>query len=342
MESQISNLKSEVPVREAQIVEREMEMIDPHKLIVFRNVSKFYGEILGVNRVNLTIAPGITSFVGPNGSGKTTLMNLMTGLIQPTRGEIRVLGVAPEDPQEMFRIVGYCGQFDSFPRGMTGFDFIFSFLLVDGLPKKEAEAKAWRAIERVDLVEAAHRKVAGYSKGMRQRIRLAQSIAHEPKVMILDEPLNGLDPMARAETARLFRQLAKEGLHLIVSSHILHELDEMSDRVVLINNGYILAEGGIGGVREEMEEHPMQILIRCDRPQEFAARVFASDHIVEAQMHKDKQGLFIKTSNADEFYLMLNRIVAEGGMSVESVAPVDDNLNAVYHYLIGSGAGSQT
>jgi ABC-2 type transport system ATP-binding protein len=318
----------------------ETPQLDRDQLIIFEDISKFYGEILGVNRVNLTIAPGITSLVGPNGSGKTTLMNLMTGLIQPTRGRLSVLGMTPDNPQEMFRRVGYCGQFDSFPRGATGYDFIYSFLLVHGYPKKEAEAKTWRAIERVDLVEAAHRKVAGYSKGMRQRIRLAQSIAHEPAVMILDEPLNGLDPMARAETTRLFRQLSKEGLHLIVSSHILHELDEMSDRVVVINNGYIMAEGGIGGVREEMEEHPMQIMVRCDRPQEFAARLFSSDNVVEAQLHKDKQGVFVKTRNADAFYLLLNRIVAEGAVNIESVAPVDDNLNAVYHYLIGSSGAN--
>lgn len=342
MESQLSNLESRTPALKPQALPLEPEPIDPGHLIVFRNVSKFYGEILGVNRVNLTIAPGITSLVGPNGSGKTTLMNLMTGLIQPTRGEIRVLGVAPDDPQRLFRFVGYCGQFDSFPRGMTGYDFVHSFLLVQGHPKKEAETMTWRAIERVDLVEAAHRKVAGYSKGMRQRIRLAQSIAHEPSVIILDEPLNGLDPMAREETKRLFRQLAKEGLHLIISSHILHELEEMSDTIVLINNGYILAEGGISNVREEkMEEHPMQIMIRCDRPAEFASRIFASDSVVEAQLHEDKHGLFIKTRNADAFYMVLNRMVAENGFNVESVAPVDDNLNAVYHYLIGSGGGGQ-
>ncbi|HQR35372.1 MAG TPA: ABC transporter ATP-binding protein [Blastocatellia bacterium] len=342
MESQISNLESQTPVLKSPFAPSVMEAIDPSHLIVFRDVSKFYGEILGVNRVNLTIAPGITSLVGPNGSGKTTLMNLMTGLIQPTRGEIRVLGVVPDDPQSMFRFVGYCGQFDSFPRGMSGYEFIYSFLLVQGHPKKEAEAMTWRAIERVDLVEAAHRKVAGYSKGMRQRIRLAQSIAHDPAVIILDEPLNGLDPMARDETKRLFRQLAKDGLHLIISSHILHELEEMSDTIVLINNGYILAEGGVSSVREEkMEEHPMQIMIRCDRPAEFASRIFASDSVVEAQLHEDKHGLFVKTRNADAFYMLLNRMVAENGFNVEAVAPVDDNLNAVYHYLIGSGGGGQ-
>jgi ABC-2 type transport system ATP-binding protein len=249
--------------------------------------------------------------------------------------------VAPSNPQELFRKVGYCGQFDSFPKGMTGYEFVKSFLLVHGMPRKEAEEKTWRAIERVDLIEAAHRKVAAYSKGMRQRIRLAQSIAHEPWVMILDEPLNGLDPMARAETIRLFRQLAQGGQLLIVSSHILHEVDKMSDRVVLINNGYILAEGGVLGVREEkLEEHPMQIMIRCDRPQEFAARVFVSDSVVEATLHQDRQGLFIKTRNADAFYQLLNRVVVENGINIELVSPVDDDLNAVYHYLIGSNGGS--
>jgi len=311
------------------------------QMIVFEDVSKFYGEILGVNRVNLSIAPGITSLVGPNGSGKTTLMNLMTGLIQPTRGRLSMLGISPTRPEEFFRQVGYCAQFDSFPKGLTGYEFIKSLLAVHGYPRKEAEELTWKALERVGLTEAAHRKVAGYSKGMRQRVRLAQAIAHEPAVMILDEPLNGLDPMARAEVIRLFRQLAKEGLHLIISSHILHEVDMMSDSVVLLNNGYVVAEGDIHGVRDEMEEHPIQILIRCDRPSILAARVFEQDNVVEARLHEDRQGLFVKTRDADQFYLLLNRVVIENEFNVESVAPVDDDLNAVYQYLIGSNGGSK-
>jgi ABC-2 type transport system ATP-binding protein len=307
------------------------------QVIVFDDVSKFYGEILGVNRVNLQIEPGITSLVGPNGSGKTTLMNLMTGLIRPTRGRVSILGTTGAQPEELFRKVGYCSQFDSFPRGMTGYDFIYSYLRVHGHTSGVAQEMAWKALHRVDLLEAAHRKVAGYSKGMRQRVRLAQSIAHSPAVMILDEPLNGLDPIARAETIRLFKQLSSEGLHLIISSHILHEVDTMSDRVILLNNGYVVAEGEIHGVRSEMEEHPMQILIRCDRPTSLAARVFEQDSVVEARIHKDRQGLFVKTRDADAFYLLLNRIVMEGDLKVESVSPVDDDLLAVYQYLIGSG-----
>ena len=310
------------------------------QLIIFDNVSKFYGEILGVNRVNLQIAPGITSLVGPNGAGKSTLMNLMTGLLRPTRGKITLLGIPTDQPEQLFRKVGYCTQFDSFPRGLTGREFLNSFLLVHGFDRKRANELSQQALERVNLVEAADRKVAGYSKGMRQRIRLAQSIAHEPLVLILDEPLNGLDPMVRAETIALFRKLAAEGLHLIISSHILHEVDMMSDRVVLLNNGYIVAEGNIHGVRDEMEEHPMQILIRCDQPARLAAYVFAQNHVVEAKLHDDRRGLFVKTRDADGFYLLLNRAVAEGEVNVESIAPVDDDMSAVYQYLIGTTGGS--
>jgi ABC-2 type transport system ATP-binding protein len=315
-------------------------MSSTDQLIIFDSVSKFYGEILGVNRVNLQIAPGITSLVGPNGAGKSTLMNLMTGLLRPTRGSISILGIPTDHPEHLFRRVGYCTQFDSFPRGATGREFINSFLLVHGYDRKQANDLSQLAIERVNLVDAADRKVAAYSKGMRQRIRLAQSIAHQPAVLILDEPLNGLDPMVRAETIALFRKLASDGLHLIISSHILHEVDVMSDRVVLLNNGYIVAEGNIPGVRDEMEEHPMQILIRCDQPAKLAAYVFAQDHVVEARLHEDRRGLFVKTRDADRFYLLLNRAVAEGQVNVESVAPVDDDLSAVYQYLIGTTGGS--
>ena len=305
--------------------------------IVFNNVSKFYGEILGVNRVTLAIPPGITSLVGPNGAGKTTLMNLMTGLLRPSRGTVNVLGIPTDRPADLFRKVGYCSQFDSFPRGLTGRELIDSFLAVSGFPKQLTPDLTNKALERVDLLDAADRKIGAYSKGMRQRVRFAQSIAHQPSVLILDEPLNGLDPMVRAETIALFKQLAAEGLHLIISSHILHEVDMMSDRVILLNNGYVVAEGAIHGVRDEMDiEHPMQILIRCDKPSVLAARMFRSNHLVEARVHDDRHGLFVKTRAPDQFYLMLNEVVAEGEIEIESIAPVDDDLSAVYEYLIGS------
>lgn len=307
--------------------------------IVLDNVSKFYGEVLGVNRIHLRIPPGITSLVGPNGSGKTTLMNLMTGLIRPTRGEIRILGLRPDQPDELFRLVGYCTQFDSFPKGFTGYQFIYSYLRLFGYDATKSERLAWQAIERVNLVEPANRKIAGYSKGMRQRIRLAQSLCHDPRVLILDEPLNGLDPLVRAETIALFRDFAAQGRHVIISSHILHEVDMISDQVILLSNGYVVAEGQIHGVRDEIEEHPMQILIRCRRPGPLAARLFEEDHVVEVRMHGDGRGLLVKTRDADSFYRMLNRVALQGaaqGIDIETVAPTDDDVNSVYEYLIGS------
>jgi len=308
--------------------------------ITFENVSKFYGEVLGVNRVNLSLPPGVTSLVGPNGSGKTTLMNLMTGLIRPTQGSIKILGMTADNPQEFFRHVGYCTQFDSFPKGVTGFEFVYRSLLLHGLSKMEAGTLAEEAIDRVNLGEAAGRKVAGYSKGMRQRIRLAQAIAHHPTVLVLDEPLNGLDPMARAECMALFAALGKEGLHVIISSHILHEVDKISDQVVLMSFGYVVAEGKIHGVRREVKDHPMQILIRCARPSMLASRIFTQDSVVEAKLNNDGKGLLVRTRDADQFYLLLNRIVLEENIGLEAVAPADDDVNSVYQYLIGSDGGS--
>lgn len=308
--------------------------------IVFDNVSKFYGEVLGVNRVNLDIAPGITGLVGPNGSGKSTLMNLMTGLIRPTQGRVSVLGHTADEPEGLFRHVGYATQFDSFPRGMTGYQLIYSYLRVHGYSHGDADALTMQALRRVNLVEAKDRRVEGYSKGMRQRIRLAQALAHEPRVLVLDEPLNGLDPMARAEVIELFEEFARAGQHLIVSSHILHEVDLISDRVILLNSGYVVAEGEIEGVRTEIHERPVQVFVRCDRPALVASQVFSHDHVVEAKIHEDQGGLSVRTRDSDGFHLLLNRLVLEHGLTVEAVGPEDEDVQAVYDYLIGGTGGA--
>ena len=311
-------------------------MSETNDRIVFEDVSKFYGEVLGVNRINLSIPPGITTLVGPNGSGKTTLMNLMTGLVQPSSGRISVMGLSPSNATEFFRNVGYCTQFDFFPRGLAGWEFVFDSLMLHGMDEGDAFRLAMEAIERVRLGDAAGRKIAGYSKGMRQKIRLAQAIAHHPRVLVLDEPLNGLDPMARAESIALFEELGRQGMHLLISSHILDEVDRISDRVVLITGGYLIAQGNIHQVRQEVRDKPMQVLIRCDRPELLASRMFAVDHCVEARVHADGKGVFLRTGDIDQFYSMLNGIAAEGLVKIDAVAPADDDANAIYQYLIGS------
>jgi ABC-2 type transport system ATP-binding protein len=311
-------------------------------LITFTNVSRFCGEVLGINKVSLSVPPGVTSLVGPNGSGKTTLMNLMTGLIRPTQGEISVLGVRPDNPEKLCRLVGYCSQFDAFPKGISAYQFVYSYLLMYGFPKLESEKRALSALQMVGLLDAANRPVGSYSKGMRQRARLAQAIAHDPKVIILDEPLNGLDPLARAEAIALFEQWGKEGRHVIVSSHILHEVDRISDQVILLSHGYVVAEGEIQGVRSEVKEQPMQILVRCDRPHLLASHLFQEDHAVEAKLSADGKGLLLRTKDADSFYLLLNRVILDNGLEIESVAPADDDVNSVYQYLIGGFAEGGT
>jgi ABC-2 type transport system ATP-binding protein len=309
--------------------------------IVFDNVSRFYGEVLGINKVSLSIPPGITSLVGPNGSGKTTLMNLVCGLIRPTQGQISVLGVSPTHPEQLCRMVGYCAQFDAFPKGLTGYQFIYSFLLMFGYLPAECDQRTRNSLELAGLMDAANRPVAAYSKGMRQRVKLAQAIAHDPTVIILDEPLNGLDPLARAEAIALFRQWGDKGCHVLVSSHILHEVDRISDQVVLLSQGYVVAEGQIHSVRSEVKEQPMQILVRCDRPALLASRLFLQDHVVEAKIAADGKGLLLRTRDADGFYLLLNRVILDSGLEVESVAPADDDVNSVYQYLIGAEGAAQ-
>jgi len=311
-------------------------MSESSATITFANVSRFYGEVLGINKVSLAIPPGITSLVGPNGSGKTTLMNLVTGLIRPTQGEISVLGVPPNHPEKLCRLVGYCAQFDAFPKGMTGYQFIYSFLRMYGWSNQECDQRTQSSLQLVGLQDAANRHVGAYSKGMRQRVKLAQAIAHDPQVVILDEPLNGLDPLARAEALALFRQWGDQGRHVIVSSHILHEVDRISDQVILLSQGYVVAEGQIHSVRSEVKEQPMQIEVRCDRPGMLASRLFLQDHVVEAKVSPDGKGVLLRTKDADGFYLLLNQVILDSGLEVESVAPADDDVNSVYQYLIGA------
>jgi ABC-2 type transport system ATP-binding protein len=302
--------------------------------VVFEEVSKFYGEVLGVNRVTLNIPPGITSLVGPNGSGKTTLMNLMTGLIHPEQGRILMRGISPRNPETLMRITGYATQYDTAPRWATGFTFITTGLMLFGYGRAEAEQKAWKALERVSLTDAANRKVAGYSKGMRQRVRLAQAIAHDPEVLVLDEPLNGLDPLVRAETIALFRTWANEGKHVILSSHVLQEVDLISDQVVLIANGMIIAEGTIRAVRDEIQEHPSQYVIRCRSASDVASRLFREDHITEIKLNDDRMGLLVLTRDREQLARALGRVAADG-IRIDGVVPADENVDALYEYLIG-------
>ena len=314
------------------------------------NVSKFYGEVLGVNRVSLAFEPGITGLVGPNGAGKSTLMNLVAGLTRPSRGTITVLGASADDPQTFYRRLGYCTQYDAFPPALTGRALVTAFLRMHGFDRQSAGEMAARALHRLGLDAAAERPVEAYSKGMRQALKLAQAISHGPAVLILDEPLNGLDPQVRVEAIELFRDFAARGAHVLVSSHILHELDAISDRVVFLDAGYVRAEGEVASIRSELARaatpdsvprHPIGVTIRCDRAAHVAAALFGLDRIVEARLHDDGGGLLARTRDADAFYLALGKMVCEEGVRIDAVAPADESVAAVYDVLIdGAGGGA--
>ena len=301
--------------------------------ISLKDVSKFYGDFLGVNCISLNIEPGVIGLVGPNGAGKSTLMNLIAGLITPTRGSIIVNGVTSAQPEAFYQHLGYCSQYDSFPARITGYDFVLNTLLVHGYKKKIAKQLTEQTLEQVSLTEAAFRSVDSYSKGMRQRIKLAQSICHQPDILILDEPLNGLDPMARAQVIELFRRLAHEGKIVLISSQILHEVDLISDRVILLNSGYLVAEGDLSDIQSETGE-PMKIFIRSGDASHIASKAFDFSHVVEVQLHFDRQGLFIRSSDADAFFLDLNRLVIQEGWAIESMGPADETIEALYQNLI--------
>ena len=307
--------------------------------IVLRDVSKFYGEVLGINRVQLDLPPGLTGLVGPNGAGKSTLMHLMTGLLRPSRGTVRVLGVDPADAARLNRIVGYCSQYDGFPDGATGLSFVADGLRLHGLERAAARSTALELLDTVGLADAARRRIAGYSKGMRQRVKIARAISHEPRVLVLDEPLNGLDPVGRAELTALFREWAADGRHVLVSSHILHEVDAVADTVVMIHGGSVVAEGTIRAVRSEITSEPIQVLVRCDRPGAIAAGAFGLPHVVEARILDGGEGVMLRTRDADALFAALPRLVLDTGAEVETVMPADEDVHAVYKYLIGDDGG---
>jgi ABC-2 type transport system ATP-binding protein len=301
--------------------------------IVIHDVSKFYGDVLGVNRVDLEIEPGITSLVGPNGSGKSTLMNLLAGLLRPTRGEISVLGLPVTRPQDLFRRFGYCTQYDSFPRGATGWQFVFSYLLLHGLDRGEAERLTARALERVGLVDSAHRRIGGYSKGMRQRIKLAQAIAHDPELLVLDEPLAGLDPLGRRRVIDVIRAWGREGRSVVVSSHVLHEIELMTSNILLLSNGRILAEGNVHQIRDLIDEHPHTVRITADDPRRLARRLLGYSHVIAMQLQDG--AVIAQTNRPDVFYTELTALAAGDEVgAVREVTSPDDNLHAVFSYLV--------
>jgi ABC-2 type transport system ATP-binding protein len=299
------------------------------------HLSKWYGQVIGLNDVTVTVPGGITGLLGPNGAGKSTFMKLITGQLKPSKGSITVLGEPIwNNPAQYFRI-GFCPEQDAFYERMTGREWVTALIRLNGLDEADAGAKAAKAIEAVELAEAADKKIGAYSKGMRQRIKMAQAIAHDPQLLILDEPLAGMDPIARRKTIRLIKDWGRTGKSIIVSSHILHEIESMTANILLINQGRILAEGNVHQIRDLIDEHPHTVYIKADRTRALAREFLAFDDVLSLKFEED--AVIVQTGRPDAFYARLTDMAASGEHGViHEVTSPDDNLQAVFRYLVKS------
>jgi ABC-2 type transport system ATP-binding protein len=302
-------------------------------IVTADHVSKWYGQVIGLNDVTVSVPPGITGLLGPNGAGKSTFMKLITGQLHPNKGSIKVLGEPIWRNPHLYFQIGFCPEQDSFYERMTGLEWVTALVRLNGLGEQEAAAAATRALTTVDLMEAANKKIGAYSKGMRQRVKLAQAIVHDPQLLILDEPLSGMDPLARRKTIRMIRDWARAGKSVIVSSHILHEIESMTGNILLINNGRILAEGDVHNIRDLIDEHPHTVYVRAENP-----RALARDFIdrTDVRSLKFEEGaVVIETGKPDAFYARVTELAASGDYgTIEEVTSPDDNLQAVFQYLV--------
>lgn len=302
-------------------------------IVEARQLSKWYGQVSGLNDVTAVIPPGITGLLGPNGAGKSTFMKLMTGQIKPSKGTVAVFGEPLWGNPGLYARIGFCPEQDAFYDRMTGLEWVTALVRLNGLDEGEAEAAARRALEKVELMDAAGKKIGAYSKGMRQRVKLAQALVHDPELLILDEPLTGMDPLMRRKTIRAIKEWARSGKHIIVSSHILHEIEAMTSNILLINNGRILAEGNVHAIRELIDTHPHTVYIRASDPRELARRFLAEDDVLSLRF--EAGAVVVETSKPDLFYARLTELAASGvAGSVDEVTSPDDNLQAVFRYLV--------
>jgi ABC-2 type transport system ATP-binding protein len=302
-------------------------------VIAADHVSKWYGQVSGLNDVTLTVPHGITGLLGPNGAGKSTFLKLITGQLKPSKGAIAVLGEPIWRNPALYRRLGFCPEQDAFYERMTGLEWVTALVRLNGVGEQAAADMARRALELVDLTAVGNKKIGAYSKGMRQRIKLAQAVAHDPEVLILDEPLSGMDPLARRQVIRLIREWAKTGKSVVVSSHILHEVESMTSNILLINQGRIVAEGNVHQIRDLIDEHPHTVSIKADRPRELAREFLAESDVLSLKF--EDGAMIVATAKPDRFYARLTALAASGELGVISeVTSPDDNLQAVFEYLV--------
>ena len=304
-------------------------------LVVADHLSKWYGQVIGLNDVSVTVPPGITGLLGPNGAGKSTFMKLITGQLKPSKGSIAVLGEPIWQNPGLYHRIGFCPEQDAFYDRMTGREWLTALVRLNGVTDKAAADLAMRAIEDVELADAADKKIGAYSKGMRQRIKMAQAFAHNPELLILDEPLSGMDPIARRKAIRMIKEWGRAGKSVIVSSHILHEIESMTANILLINQGRILAEGNVHQIRDLIDEHPHTVHIKAEQTRALAREFLGHDDVLSLKF--EEGAVVVQTGRPDAFYARLTDLAASGAHgAIHEVTSPDDNLQAVFQYLVKS------
>jgi ABC-2 type transport system ATP-binding protein len=299
--------------------------------IVLERISKWYGEVMALNEVNAEFGPGVTGLLGPNGAGKSTLIKLICGMLRPNLGRVLVNGKTPFNRPGVMKRVGLCPEQDAYYPQISAWRALTYLTRLQGFSAKDARIGARRALERVGLENDLGRSVAGYSKGMRQRFKLAQALAHDPDVIILDEPLNGLDPPGRRTFSELIRALGAEGRCVLVSSHILHEVESVAKRIIVLNFGRVLADGTSRELRRELPEFPLTVRLSTSQPAELARHVVG---IAGARrIEHIEGGLEVLTEHPMDFFDAVNALATSGTVAIDAITPMDEDLEAVFRYL---------
>ncbi len=301
----------------------------------FTGVSKWYGPVIAVNDVTLRLVPGITGLVGLNGAGKSTLIKLVTGQLRPSLGTVRVAGLNAWSAAAKAH-VGYCPDVDAFYEEMSGRAMVRLLARLHGFARRAAAARTEQVLAQVGMTDRADRPLGSYSKGMRQRIKLAQALVHSPDLIVLDEPLNGVDPIGRVELVEMFRRLASEGKAILISSHVLEEFDKLADRILFISHGRILASGTLAQIREMLQDHPLQVRVGSTRARELAARLLGCEAVRGVEIEPSGT-LLVQVSRPKSFFAALAGLVVEEQFEVQRLQVSDASTQAVFHYLMSRG-----
>lgn len=304
------------------------------KLCEFDAVSKWYGPVIGLNDVTLDIEPGITGLVGHNGAGKSTLIKLLTGQLRPTLGHVRIRGHRAWSATAK-RHIGYCPDVDAFYEEMSGRAFVRTMARLHGFGARSSRERTEDVLSQVGMTDRADRPLGSYSKGMRQRIKLAQALVHDPDLLVLDEPLNGVDPVGRVELIRLFRELLTRGKAILISSHHLDEMDTLANRILFICRGRILASGSLAEIRAMLDDHPTRLRITTPRARQLATRLLALDSVLAVELNQGDE-LLLQVRGAKEFFDPLADVITQEGLDIERLQVIDASTEAVFDYLMES------